>query len=107
MSGKAYLLTKKRLTDDHYLAIALREARDMHKPPITITNAWKHIEEHDDREEQLQEVYTWLESRAEKDDYVVLDGNEECVQAVAKYAKEHELHPVRAIWDPKSIIEDL
>lgn len=38
MSGNAFLFTKRRLTDDHYLAIALREARDMKKPPITMTN---------------------------------------------------------------------
>ena len=50
MSGNAFLFTKRRLTDDHYLAIALREARDMKKPPITMTNFWKHAESYDDVE---------------------------------------------------------
>lgn len=98
MSGKAYLLTKRRLTDDHYLAIALRGARDMSKPPITIGNVWKHIEQHDDRDEQLEEIYKWLEREATKGDYVVLDGNEECVKAIADYAYQHQLVAVKALW---------
>ena len=101
MSGNAYLLTKRRLTDDHYLAIALRGARDMNKPPITIGNVWKHIEQHDDREEQLQEIYNWLEQKATAGDYVVLDGNEECVKAIADYAQKHQLVAVKAIWAEK------
>lgn len=106
MSGKAYCLTKRRLTDDHYLAIALREARDMHKPPITLANSWKHSQNHD-QEELLGEIYQWLERETEMGDYVVLDGDDVYVKAIATYAKEHRLVPVRAIWEPEATIRDL
>lgn len=107
MSGKAYLLTQKRLTDDHYLAIALREARDMHKPPITLSNFWKHADQHDDIDTQLKEICDWLAREAEIGDHVVLEGNEHCVKTIATYAKEHRLIPVRAIWEPEAAIRDL
>ena len=106
MSGKAYCLTQRRLTDDHYLAIALREARDMHKPPITLANSWKHSQNHD-QEELLGEIYQWLERETEIGDYVVLDGDDAYVKAIAAYAKEHRLVPVRAIWEPEATIRDL
>lgn len=106
MSGKAYCLTQRRLTDDHYLAIALREARDMHKPPITLANSWKHSQNHD-QEELLREIYQWLERETEMGDYVVLDGDDAYVKAIATYAKEHRLVPVRAIWEPEATIRDL
>lgn len=106
MSGKAYCLTQRRLTDDHYLAIALREARDMHKPPITLANSWKHSQNHD-QEELLGEIYQWLERETEMGDYVVLDGDDAYVKAIATYAKEHRLVPVRAIWEPAATIRDL
>lgn len=106
MSGKAYCLTQRRLTDDHYLAIALREARDMHKPPITLANSWKHSQNHD-QEELLSEIYQWLERETEMGDYVVLDGDDAYVKAIATYAKEHRLVPVRAIWEPEATIRDL
>lgn len=106
MSGKAYCLTQRRLTDDHYLAIALREARDMHKPPITLANSWKHSQNHD-QEELLGEIYQWLERETEMGDYVVLDGDDAYVKAIASYAKEHRLVPVRAIWEPEATIRDL
>ena len=106
MSGKAYCLTQRRLTDDHYLAIALREARDMHKPPITLANSWKHSQNHD-QEELLGEIYQWLERETEMGDYVVFDGDDAYVKAIAEYAKEHRLVPVRAIWEPEATIRDL
>lgn len=107
MSGKAFLLTQKRLTDDHYLQIALREARDMMKPPITMSNFWKHADSHDDIEENLQDICAWLEKEAEIGDYVVLEGDEACVKHMASYAKEHRLIPVRAIWEPEPAIRNL
>ncbi len=106
MSGKAYCLTQRRLTDDHYLAIALREARDMHKPPITLANCWKHSDKHD-QEELLGEIYQWLERETEMGDYVVLDGDDAYVKAIAKFAKDHRLVPVRAVWEPEATIRDL
>lgn len=107
MSGKAFLLTKRRLTDDHYLQISLREARDMQKPPITMTNFWKHAENHDDISAPLADILAWLEREAEIGDFVVLDGDERCVKKVAHFAKEHRLIPVRAIWEPEAAIRDL
>lgn len=107
MSGKAYLLTQRRLTDDHYLAIALREARDMHKPPITMTNFWKHAQNHEDIEAPLADILEWLDREAEIGDYVVLEGDARCVKAVAAHAKEHRLVPVQAIWEPEAAIRDL
>ena len=70
MSGNAFLFTKRRLTDDHYLAIALREARDMKKPPITMTNFWKHAESYDDVEKPLHDLLAWLDREAEIGDYL-------------------------------------
>lgn len=107
MSGKAYLLTQRRLTDDHYLAIALREARDMHKPPITMTNFWKHAADHENIDEKLSEILAWLDREAEIGDYVVLEGDAHCVKAVADHAKSHRLIPVQAIWEPEAAIRDL
>lgn len=107
MSGKAYILTQRRLTDDHYLAIALRKARDMHKPPITMTNFWKHAESYDDIEAPLADILAWLDREAEIGDFVVLDGDERLVKRVASHAKEHRLTPVRAIWEPEAAIRDL
>lgn len=107
MSGNAFLFTKRRLTDDHYLAIALREARDMKKPPITMTNFWKHAESYDDVEKPLHDLLAWLDREAEIGDFVVLDGDERLVKAIAKHAKDHRLTPVRAIWEPEAAIRDL
>lgn len=107
MSGKAFLLTQKRLTDDHLLAIALREARDMQKPPITMTNFWKHAAVREDKEEGLADIQAWIASVAEIGDYVVLEGDEECVKAMKKFAKEKRLVPVRAVWEPEAAIRDL
>ena len=107
MSGNAFLFTKRRLTDDHYLAIALREARDMHKPPITMTNFWKHAETYEDINAPLADILAWLDREAEIGDYVVLDGDERLVKALAKHAQEHRLIPVRAIWEPEAAIRNL
>ena len=107
MSGNAFLFTKRRLTDDHYLAIALREARDMKKPPITMTNFWKHAESYDDVEKPLHDLLAWLDREAEIGDFVVLEGDERLVKAIAKHAKDHRLIPVRAIWEPAAAIRDL
>ena len=107
MSGNAFLFTKRRLTDSHYLAISLREARDMKKPPITVTNFWKHAEHYDDISSQLTDILNWLDREAEIGDFVVLDGDERLVKPIAKYAKEHRLIPVRAIWEPEPAIRDL
>ncbi|MDO4281265.1 MAG: hypothetical protein Q4C56_06495 [Peptococcaceae bacterium] len=107
MSGKAFLLTQRRLTDDHYLQVALREARDMHKPPITMSNFWKHADNYDDPSEQLADICKWLDNVAEIGDYVVLDGNDDCVKTIAAHAKDHRLVPVRAIWEPDIAIRDL
>lgn len=107
MSGKAFLLTQRRLTDDHYLAIALREARDMHKPPITMTHFWKHAEGYEDIEAPLQDILSWLDREAEIGDFVVLEGDERLVKAIASHAKAHRLTPVRAIWEPEAAIRDL
>ena len=107
MSGKAFLLTQRRLTDDHYLAIALREARDMHKPPITMTSFWKHADSYDVIDEAIQDILNWLDQASEIGDYVVLEGDERCVKKVASHAKAHRLIPVQAIWEPEAAIRDL
>lgn len=107
MSGKAFLLTQRRLTDDHYLAVALREARDMHKPPITMTSFWKHAGDYASVDEQLQGILDWLDREAEIGDYVVLEGDERCVKQVARHAKAHRLVPVQAVWEPEAAIRDL
>jgi len=107
MSGKAFLLTQRRLTDDHYLAIALREARDMHKPPITMTSFWKHADAYESIDKPIHDIFTWLDNAAEIGDYIVLEGDERCVKQVASYAKEHRLVPVQAVWEPEAAIRDL
>lgn len=107
MSGKAFILTKRRLTDDHYLAIALREARDMHKPPITLSNFWKHADVREDKDELMADIEHWLHTNSEIGDYVVLEGDEDCVKRIKKFAKDHRLIPVRAVWEPEAAIRDL
>lgn len=109
MSGKAHILTQHRLTDDHYLAISLREARDMQKPPITMTNFWKHAESYDDEsiEAPLTDLCNWLDKEASIGDYVVLEGDPRCVRRITDYAKAHRLIPVKAIWEPEAAIRDL
>src|SRR3712207_26945 len=107
MSGNAFLLTQQRLTDAHYLAIALREARDMQKPPVTLNRFWKHVEEYENIEEQLEEVKKWLERVTQTGDVVVLEGDAYCVENIKNYSKEKGLITLAALWDPEPIIQDV
>lgn len=107
MSGNAFLLTTGRLSDKHYLEIALREARDMHKPPITLQRFWKNTAEYEDVETQLNEVCRWLERSATMGDYVALEGDTHCVQVVSDFAKKHRMVPVQIIRQPEDAIRDL
>ena len=107
MSGKAFLLTSRRLTDDHYLAISLRGARDMQKPPITLSNFWKHAIRYDDPSAPMSDLCSWLTREAEIGDYVVLEGVDSLVKELTVFAKNHRLVPVAAIWEPEAAIRDL
>ncbi len=106
MSGNAFLLTQQRLTDAHYLAIALREARDMQKPPITLNRFWKHPADYENSTEQLEEIKKWLDRVTEAGDVVVLEGDDHCVDVIKDYSKEKGLVTVAARWTPEPIIED-
>lgn len=107
MSGNAFLLTKRRLIDAHYLDISLREARDMHKPPITMTNFWKHAENYDDISAPLHDILAWLDREASAGDILVLEGDPRLVAELTDYAKAHQLLPVRPEWEPEAAIREL
>jgi hypothetical protein len=107
MSGNALCLTQRRLTNDHYLKLALRNAREVYKPPVALTRFWKKVDEYTDPDERLEEVVQWLERQAQPGDYVVLEGDAHCVDVVCSYCKDHELIPAAPVWEPHADIQEL
>lgn len=107
MSGNALCLTQRRLTNDHYLELALRDAREVYKPPITLSRFWKKIDEYDDPDSHLDEILKWLDRQAEIGDYVVIEGDQRFTDRIRDYCKEHRLIPVTAVWEPSPAIRNL
>ena len=73
-----------------------------------MTNFWKHAESYDDVEKPLHDLLAWLDREAEIGDFVVLEGDERLVKAIAKHAKAHRLICARDLGtrssDPRSLI---
>lgn len=104
MSGRALILTQQRLKDAHYLALAVAEARDARKPPVTIHHFWKNYSTYDDPATYLDETCQWIEKLATPDDFVVLQGEEAAVQHLRTFCKEQQLNAFYPLWDPEPLL---
>lgn len=107
MSGNALCLTQRRLTNDHYLQLAMRDAREIYKTPVALGRFWKKVDEYTNPDDRLKEIFQWLDNQAQPGDYVILEGDPHCVDVVCSYCKEHKLIPAAPTWEPKIDIQNL